>query len=132
MSAHFTNREVVSTPNFAPARFTDDFVHAHGTAGRFPGMRDVEFIEGLCDRFMVACQASGLGKAEFAASVGLTGPQLTNISRYRNPPPHKAIANAARIYGLTTDYFYLGAIGGMRDQSIADRIRKLAVQPARA
>lgn len=86
-------------------------------------MRDVEFIEAMCDRFMAACEASGQLKQEFAHAVGLTAQQLTNISRYRNPPPHRAIFEAARVYGLTTDFFYTGNLGGMRDQTIAGRLR---------
>jgi hypothetical protein len=88
-------------------------------------MRDVELVEGLCDRLMVAWEASGLSKAEFAESIGLTGPKLSNIARYRNAPPHTAIAAAARTYGLTTDFFYTGNLGGMRDQNMADRIRRI-------
>lgn len=95
-------------------------------------MRDVEFVEGLCDRFMAAWEASGLSKQEFARSVGLTGPKLTNIGNYRNPPPHKAIAEAARVYGLTTDFFYTGTLGGMRDQKMADRLRELLANRAGA
>jgi transcriptional regulator with XRE-family HTH domain len=94
-------------------------------------MRDVEFIESLCDRFLAACEAAGGSKRDFAEAVGLTSQQLTNISRYRNPPPHKAIAEAARLYGLTTDFFYTGNLGGMRDQTMAVRLREiLAKRPA--
>lgn len=71
-------------------------------------MRDDGFIEALCDRFMVACEASGQLKQEFARSVGLTAQQISNISRYRNPPSHQAIAAAARVCGLTVDWFYTG------------------------
>lgn len=88
-------------------------------------MRDVVFVEGLCDRFMAACEASGQLKQDFALAVGLTPQQLTNISRYRNPPSHRAIAEAARIYGLTTDFFYTGNLGGMRDQAMAGKLRAI-------
>lgn len=88
-------------------------------------MRDTELREALCDRFMAVAEASGKQKQDFATSVGLTGPQLTNISRYRNPPPHKAIAAAAQAYGVTTDFFYTGNLGGMRDQDMADKLRKI-------
>ncbi len=74
---------------------------------------------------MAACEATGRPKKEFAETVGLTPSQLTNISRYRNPPPHKAIAMAAQTYGLTTDFFYTGNLGGMRDQAIAQRLREI-------
>lgn len=77
----------------------------------------------MCDRFMAACEASGKSKQDFALSVGLKPPQLTNIKTYRNPPPHKAIWEAAREYGLTTDFFYTGNLGGMRDQSMAEKLR---------
>jgi len=94
-------------------------------ARTLPAVTDVEFIEGLCDRFMAAWEASGLQKQEFAQMVGLTGPQLANINRYRNPPPHKAIAEAARVFGLTTDFFFTGNLGGMRDQNMADKLRAI-------
>lgn len=74
---------------------------------------------------MAACEATERPKREFAEAVGLTPQQLTNISRYRNPPPHKAIAEAARIYGLTTDFFYTGTVGGMRDQTMAIKLREI-------
>ena len=105
--------------------FTVGRVQIHGSKVNVRGMRDVDLIEGLCDRFMLAQEASGRSKAEFAESVGLTGPKLTNIKRYRNPPSHHAIAAAAQIYGLTTDFFYTGNLGGMRDQCMADKLRKL-------
>lgn len=110
--------------------FTPPFVQIQRPACTFRAMRDVEFIEGLCDRFMAACEASGKSKQDFAESVGLRPPQLTNISRYRNPPAHRAILEAARVYGLTTDFFYTGNLGGMRDQSMADKLRAiLAARP---
>jgi transcriptional regulator with XRE-family HTH domain len=87
-------------------------------------MRDVEFIESVCDRFMLVWEASGMSKQDFAASVGLTGPQLANIKTYRNPPPLKAMAEAARVYGLTTDFFLSGNLGGMRDQNMATTLRQ--------
>lgn len=96
-------------------------------------MRDVELQEALCDRFMAVAEASGKSKQDFAASVGLTPPQLTNIRRYRNPPPHRAIAAVQQEYGVTTDFFYTGNLGGMRDQNMADRLREvLARQRAAA
>lgn len=97
----------------------------NGLRTYFKPVRDVEFIEGLCDRFMAACEATGQRKQDFARSVGLTSQQLTNISRYRNPPPHKALAETARVYGLTTDFFYNGTLGGMRDQAMAARLRAI-------
>lgn len=107
------------------SRFTPAFVKIQRHKAMLPAVRDVEFIEAMCDRFMAACEASGQPKKDFAAAVGLTAPQLTNISRYRNPPPHRAISEAARVYGLTTDFFYTGNLGGMRDRSIAARLRQI-------
>lgn len=88
-------------------------------------MREIDLKEALCDRFMAVCEASGRPKQDFAASVGLSGPQLTNISRYRNPPPHRAIEAMQRVYGITTDFLYTGNLGGMRDQSMAEKIRQV-------
>lgn len=121
----------MSSATLTSGRFTDDIVRVQETASTMRPVRDVEFIEGMCDRFLAACEATGLSKQGFAKSVGLTGPQLTNIKTYRNPPPHKAIAEAARIYGLTTDFFYTGNLGGMRDQNMADKLREItASRPA--
>lgn len=131
MPGVFTNGEVMSTGKKRRTKFTPDRVPSHQDNGTVAPMRDVEFIEEMCDRFMVAWEASGLSKQAFAESVGLTGSQLTNISRYRNPPPHKTLAEAARIYGLTTDFFYTGTLGGMRDQKMADRLRDVLAARAR-
>jgi len=83
------------------------------------------FREGLCDRFLLAQEATGLSKKEFAARVGLTPPQLTNISTYRNPPSHEAILAAMREFGFTSDWFYAGSRVGFRDASLADRLRQV-------
>jgi len=53
-------------------------------------------LEQICDRFLLAQEATGLTKGAFARRVGLTPSQLTNISKYRNAPPHEAIEKAAR------------------------------------
>ncbi len=87
-----------------------------------PELRDVEFKEALCDRFVLAQEASGLGKKAFAESVGLTAQQLSNIARYRNPPPPKAVNEACRVYGYTTDFFYRNEWGGMRDPTLPGRL----------
>jgi transcriptional regulator with XRE-family HTH domain len=79
----------------------------------------------MCDRFMLAQEASGLPKGRFAARVGLTPSQLTNIARYRNPPNHEAIELASRELGLTTDWFYFGSRAGFREPRMADRLRDL-------
>jgi len=94
-------------------------------------MTDEEFLEGLCDRFMAAWKASELKKQDFARAVGLKGPQLSNIKRHRNFPPHKAIAEAVRVFGLTTDFFYTGNLGGMRDQNMADKLRTILANASR-
>ena len=116
----------------SPSDFTPDFVQIQQCRGTVPAMRDVEFIEAVCNRFMAACEASGLPKQDFARAVGITAQQLTNISRYRNPPSHKAIAEAARVYGLTTDFFLTGNLGGMRDQSMASRLRVILTRRSAA
>ena len=64
-------------------------------------------------------------KGAFARRVGLTPSQLTNISKYRNAPPHEAIEKAAREFGITTDYLYFGTRSGFRDPKLADRLRDL-------
>lgn len=86
---------------------------------------DLVFLETLCDRFVLAQEASGLPKGKFARRVGLTSSQLTNISRYRNPPSHTAIRNACREFGYTPAWFYDGVTFGLRDPGIAERLRDL-------
>lgn len=81
--------------------------------------------EALCDRLMLLQEASNLAKGVFASRVGLSGPQLTNISKYRNPPSHDVIAKAAEEFGLTTEWFYSGSTVGFRDPKLADRLREL-------
>jgi transcriptional regulator with XRE-family HTH domain len=82
-------------------------------------------LEQICDRFLLAQEATGLTKGAFARRVGLTPSQLTNISKYRNAPPHEAIEKAAREFGITTDYLYFGTRSGFRDPKLADRLRDL-------
>jgi hypothetical protein len=91
---------------------------------------DDGFIEQLCDRFMLVQRASRLTRVAFGARVGLSGPQMTNISNRRNPPSHDAIATAAWEFGFTTDFLYFGSRVGFRDPAIAERLRVLATQPA--
>lgn len=81
--------------------------------------------EQLCDRFLLAQQASGLPKGAFARAVGMTPSQLTNIAKYRNRPPHDAIEQAARLFGFTADWFYFGSMAGFRDPTMAARLRNL-------
>ncbi len=109
----------------AVQRFTKSLMKVHQPCRNMQTMREVEFVESVCDRFMAACEATGKSKGEFAASVGLTAQQLSNIARYRNPPSHKVIADAALIYGLTTDFFLTGTLGGMRDETMAERLRQI-------
>jgi transcriptional regulator with XRE-family HTH domain len=81
--------------------------------------------EQMCARFLLVQEASGPPKGRFAARVGLTPSQLTNIARLRNPPSHEAIERAAREFGLTTDFFYFGSRVGFREPRMADRLRDL-------
>jgi transcriptional regulator with XRE-family HTH domain len=83
----------------------------------------IDFIEGLCDRFILAQEATGLSRVAFGRRVGLTGPQVTNISRYRNPPSHEAIHAACREFGYTANWFYEGSRVGLLDTLIAERLR---------
>src|SRR5579862_2222005 len=106
---------------------TDEF-HVSGNANSaFPlhpiGMKETEFKELICNRFMLAVEATGLSKKEFGARVGLTPSQMTNIKTYRNPPSRSAIARAVAEFGFTTDYFYMGVRAGMRDPVLTDKIR---------
>ena len=87
---------------------------------------DVAFIEQLCDRFMLAQEATGLGKGAFGRRVGLTSPQMTNIKTYRNPPSHEAIRNACREFGFPVSWFYEGVTFGARDPALAERLRLLS------
>ncbi len=84
---------------------------------------DVAIVEGLCDRFMLAQEATGLKKTAFARRVGLTSQQMSNIGSYRNPPPHEAIYRAVREFGFTADWFYVGTRGGFRDPGLGERLR---------
>lgn len=83
---------------------------------------DTAFIEALCDRFVLAQEATGLPKGKFAERVGLTGPQFTNISKYRNPPSHEAIRRAVEQFGFTSDWFYFGSRVGFRAPDLAERL----------
>lgn len=86
---------------------------------------DTAFIEALCDRFVLAQEATGLAKGKFASMVGLTSSQFTNISNYRNPPSHTAIWKAVREFGFTASWFYFGSRAGFQNQALADRLREL-------
>ena len=85
--------------------------------------RAAEFREDICKRFMIAQEASGLSKTEFASRVGLTSQQMSNIKKFRNPPSHEAIAAAVREFGFTADWFYVGSRVGFRDPELAERLR---------
>lgn len=84
---------------------------------------DTELTELMCNRFLLAQEASGLNKKTFAGRVGLTPSQLTNITRYRNPPSHEAIKRAMDEFGFTADWFYAGMKVGFRDPRLTDRLR---------
>lgn len=84
---------------------------------------DTQLIEELCDRFMLAQEASGLNKKQFAKRVGLTSSKLSNIASYRNPPSHTAILKAIQEFGFTADWFYMATKVGFRDAGLADRLR---------
>jgi hypothetical protein len=89
-------------------------------------MRSVELIEFMCGQLLRLQEASGRRKGEFAESVGLTPQQLTNISNYRNPPAPTVIAEAWRVYGVPADFFYFGALAGIADRDLAERLRILS------
>lgn len=111
-----------------PGAFTTEKVIIHracNTVRLMPTTREPALHEALCDRFALAQEASLLAKGKFAARVGLTGPQFTNIIRYRNPPSHEAIRAAVREFGFTTDWFYFGSTIGFRDPDLAERLRNL-------
>lgn len=84
-----------------------------------------KFKEMLCDRFMIACEASLLPKNAFAKRVGLIPSQITNISNYRNPPSHDAIRAAIREFGFTANWFYEGDHVGFRDEALGRRVEAL-------
>lgn len=112
--------------------FTTEKMIIHGSCNILRGMSapDPTFHEALCDRFMLAQEASLLSKSRFAKQLGLTPSQLTNIQTYRNPPSHAAIRAAVQEFGFTADWFYFGSRAGFRDQALADRLR--AVDPRTA
>lgn len=91
---------------------------------------DTTFREGMCDRFLLAQEATGLGKKAFAEKVGLTPPQMTNIRRYRNAPSHEVIHRAIREFGFTADWFYEANKVGFRDPGLADRLRAAEARAA--
>lgn len=91
-------------------------------------LSETEFKEMVCKRMRLAQEVSGLNKKTFAKSVGLSPSQLTNIFRCRNKPSPTVIANAAREYGFTTDFFYTGDRGGMRDPQLPGKIRMAAIK----
>jgi transcriptional regulator with XRE-family HTH domain len=80
-------------------------------------------VEGLSERFVLAQEATGLTKTEFAARVGLTPQQLSNIKSGHNPPSHEAIYRAMQEFGFTADWFYLGSRVGFRDPDLGERLR---------
>ena len=86
-------------------------------------MPSVKFLDDLCDRFLLAQDATGLSKKEFAEAVGLTSSKLTNIKNYRNPPSHESIYRAMTEFGFTADWFYTGSRIGFRDPALAARLR---------
>lgn len=83
------------------------------------------FREAICSRFILAQEATNLPKGQFAARVGLTPSQLSNIGTFRNPPSHEAILAAVREFGFTADWFYVGSRVGFRDAGLAERLRTL-------
>jgi transcriptional regulator with XRE-family HTH domain len=86
---------------------------------------NASFREALCNRFLLAQDATGLTAKQFGERVGLASPQMTNIKRYRNPPSHEAIRNAVREFGFTADWFYFGSKAGFRDAALAARLRDI-------
>ena len=99
----------------------------HEACNTIPGMSggDTAFIEGMCDRFVLAQEATGLAKGQFARMVGLTNSQFTNISKYRNPSSHASIQKAVEQFGFTADWFLNGSKAGFRDPVLAGRLRDL-------
>jgi hypothetical protein len=85
---------------------------------------DPDFLEQLCNRFILAQEATGLSRVAFGKRVGLSGSQMTNISRYCNPPSHEALRNACREFGFTANWFYEGSPAGLLDAIIAERKRR--------
>jgi transcriptional regulator with XRE-family HTH domain len=81
--------------------------------------------EAICNRFILAQEATGLSKGDFASRVGLTSSQFSNIKNFRNPPSYEAIAAAVREFGFTSDWFVVGSRVGFRDEKLAERLREL-------
>ncbi len=90
---------------------------------------DTRFREAMCDRFLLAQEATGLSAKQFGAQIGLSPSQMTNIKTYRNPPSHEAIRNVVREFGFTADWFYFGSRAGFRVDDLADRLRNLEARP---
>lgn len=79
----------------------------------------------MCDRFLLAQEATGLSAKEFGVRVGLSPSQMSNIKTYRNPPSHEAIRNVVREFGFTADWFYSGSRAGFRADGLADQLKSL-------
>lgn len=87
-----------------------------------------EFKERVCDRFRLAWEVTRLRKGVFAARVGISASQLTNIFRYKNLPPPQAIVAAVKEFGFTTDFFLMGDRAGMRDPTLPEKLRQAAAK----
>jgi transcriptional regulator with XRE-family HTH domain len=86
-------------------------------------MTEYSLRELLCDRFILAQEASGLNKSSFALRVGLSPPQLTNIARRRNPPSHIAIMRAVEEFGFKVDWFYGGHWSGVDNPALQPKLK---------
>lgn len=71
---------------------------------------EIALKEEICNRFAELQVSSGMNKSAFAAALGLTPSQFTNIQNYRNLPSHATIKKAIDLWGLSADYFYRGTL----------------------
>ncbi len=88
---------------------------------------DVALKEDICNRFAELQVRSGMNKSAFAAALGLSPSQFTNIQNYRNLPSHTTIRKAMDLFGIPADYFYRGTLpGDTANPELANRLRQAA------
>jgi hypothetical protein len=79
-----------------------------GAAKQMPAMTaaDMAYREFLCDRVMLAWEASGVSKLRFARSIGISAPLLSNYAAYRSTPSHAVLSAICDNYGIPPGYFF--------------------------
>lgn len=89
--------------------------------GKLARVREREL---LCNRFMVAQEATGLNKKDFGAAVGASPQTMSMIKAYSRQPSREVVQAAIREFGFTAEWFYLGQRGGIQDRELAEKLRE--------